>query len=53
MSAEISRVAAQKEWCRPKLRKLPIEATAQGKTGGHGDDGNCVGKGEVHVTCNS
>jgi len=49
---EIPRVAAQKEWRPPALRKLPIAATAAGKVSPNGDDGNCGGKGDSS-TCMS
>jgi hypothetical protein len=49
-AAEIPCVVTQKEWRRPGLRKLPIAATAQGKPAIHGDDGNCVGKGDT-ISC--
>ena len=37
--------AAQREWRRPVLRKLPIAATAGGKTGGN--EGSGQGKGDA------
>ena len=37
--------ARVKEWRPPVLRKLPIVATAQGKTGGN--EGQGVGKGDA------
>ena len=38
----------QKEWRRPRLRRLPIAATAQSsKPGGNTNDGSGGGKGEV------
>ena len=48
-STEMTRVAIEKEWCRPVLRKLPIAATSgsQGKPFIIGDDGNCGGKGDA------
>jgi hypothetical protein len=45
-----TRVASDKEWRQPLLRKLPISATSSGKVMPIGDDGNCVGKGDT-VTC--
>jgi hypothetical protein len=39
---------AQKEWCSPVLRTLPIAATAHSsKPGGNSNDGGGGGKGEV------
>jgi len=46
---EIPRVAAQKEWRPPALRKLPIAATAMGKLMPFGDEGMCGGKGDSNV----
>jgi hypothetical protein len=48
---EISSMPSHKQWRQPELRKLPIAATAQGKGSGNGDDGQCVGKGDVNVPC--
>jgi hypothetical protein len=50
MGAESTRqsMAAQSEWRRPELRKLPIAATASGvKAVIRGDDGVGQGKGET------
>jgi len=38
--------AAQKEWRRPTLQKLPITATATAKVH-FGNEGGCVGKGDA------
>jgi hypothetical protein len=52
ITAGIQRVATQREWRPPELRKLPIAATAHAsKPGGTADDGNCMGKGEVSNVC--
>jgi hypothetical protein len=39
----------RRDWCEPKLRRLPISATAKsgGKALGNEDDGQCTGKGDV------
>jgi hypothetical protein len=47
--AEITRPSNRKEWTRPRLRKLPIAATAGGSgKPGHSDEGMMVGKGDTH-----
>jgi hypothetical protein len=47
---EVSNEPSRREWRRPSLRRLPIEATAgSGKATIKGNDGQGGGKGDVSI----